>query len=103
MNPLRLYPPAGVASVIAGLLLLIPVASGGAEEAQRRVIRRTIHAEVVALDQVYLYNRLGSHAPDGIIYALKRDVVSTDPNHPNDLVPGKIGLRPGKRPRPLVL
>jgi hypothetical protein len=103
MNPLRLHPPAGVAAVIAGLLLPMPGTRGVAEEANRRVIRRTIHAEVVALDQAYFYNRLGSHAPDGMIYALKRDVVSTDPNHPNDLVPGKVSLRPGKRPRPLVL
>ncbi len=36
---------------------------------------RTITADVVALDQVYFYNRFGSFNPAGIMYALRRDVV----------------------------
>lgn len=36
---------------------------------------RTITADVVALDQVYYYNRFGSFNPAGIMYALRRDVV----------------------------
>ena len=40
----------------------------------------TVIAEVVALDQVYYYNRFGSFNPAGMIYALRRDVVKTDPD-----------------------
>ncbi|AGP38826.1 multicopper oxidase domain-containing protein [Sorangium cellulosum] len=62
---------------------------------------RTVFADVVALDQVYVYNRFGSFNPAGMIYALKRDVVPIDGRKP--LGPGNAMLRPGKRPRPLVL
>ena len=37
---------------------------------------RTVKAEVVALDQVLIYNRLGAINPAGMMYALKRDVVA---------------------------
>ncbi|HSO00507.1 MAG TPA: hypothetical protein VLS89_19580, partial [Candidatus Nanopelagicales bacterium] len=72
-----------------------------AEEALVSPWGRTITAEVVALDQMYVYDRLGTHNPAGMIYALKRDVVAADPSLP--LGPGNAMLRPGKRPRPLVL
>lgn len=38
---------------------------------------RTITADMVALDQVYYYNRFGSFNPAGIMYALRRDVVKS--------------------------
>ncbi|WP_437964396.1 copper oxidase [Sorangium sp. So ce260] len=66
-----------------------------------RASGRTVFADVVALDQVYVYNRFGSFNPAGMIYALARDVVPIRPNEP--LGPGNAMLRPGKRPRPLVL
>jgi hypothetical protein len=62
---------------------------------------RTIRAEVVALDQVIVYNRYGSFNPLGMIYALKRDVVANNPEL--GLVAGNVRLRDDKRPRPLVL
>jgi len=43
------------------------------------VCARTIKANVVALDQVIMYNRLGTVNPGGMIYALKKDVVAIDP------------------------
>ncbi|HEV2765236.1 MAG TPA: multicopper oxidase domain-containing protein, partial [Pyrinomonadaceae bacterium] len=52
-------------------------------------------ANVVALDQVYTYNRFGAFNPAGMIYALRRDVDGSGP--------GNVRLKPGKRPRPLVL
>lgn len=61
---------------------------------------RWIKADVVALDQVYTYNRFGSFNPAGMIYALKHDVVAIDGNQPG---PGNARLREDKRPRPLVL
>ena len=35
----------------------------------------TVTARVVALEQVYFYNRYGSFNPAGLLYALRRDVV----------------------------
>jgi hypothetical protein len=62
---------------------------------------RLIQAGVVALDQVFFWNRYGAVEPQGMIYALETDVVSTNGNPA--LEAGKVALRPGKRPRPLVL
>ena len=73
---------------------------------------REIKAYVVALEQVYYYNRFGSFNPSGMMYALRRDVVDEDSNQPISLVPNKeddvrlaghVQLREGKRPRPLIL
>ena len=61
---------------------------------------RTLHADVVAFDQVFFWNRLGAVQPQGMMYALRRDVV---PISGNSLTPGNVRLRPGKRPRPIVL
>ncbi|HEU4837223.1 MAG TPA: hypothetical protein VFS90_22520 [Pyrinomonadaceae bacterium] len=65
------------------------------------VCARTIKADVVALDQAIMYNRLGTVNPGGMIYALKRDVVAIDPL--KGLVAGNVRLRSTKRPRPIVL
>ncbi len=66
------------------------------------VCGRTIKADVVALDQAFYNNRLGAIQAGGMIFALRRDVVSIDgPGKP--LLAGKVMLRPDKRPRPLVL
>ncbi|HEU4386218.1 MAG TPA: copper oxidase, partial [Blastocatellia bacterium] len=61
---------------------------------------RTITANVVALDQVFFWNRLGTVQPQGMIFALRRDVV---PLSGLGLVAGNVQLRPDKRPRPIVL
>ena len=65
------------------------------------VCARTIKADVVALDQVIMYNRLGTVNPGGMIYALRQDVVPIDAT--KGVVAGNVRLRPDKRPRPLVL
>ncbi len=62
--------------------------------------QRTIFADVVAFDQPFFWNRLGAVQPQGMIYALRRDVV---PREGSSLYPGNVKLRDGKRPRPLVL
>lgn len=41
---------------------------------------RTLKADVVALDQPIVYNRFGSFNPFGMMFALGRDVVSSDPS-----------------------
>ena len=65
------------------------------------VCSRTIKADVVALDQAIMFNRLGAVNPNAMIYALKKDVVAVDPL--KGLVAGNVRLRSDKRPRPIVL
>src|SRR5688572_1347791 len=65
------------------------------------VCERTIKASVVALDQAIIYNRLGTLNPNGMIYALKQDVVATDSL--KGIAAGNVRLRSNKRPRPIVL
>jgi hypothetical protein len=85
-------------------LVTLAVAAGwpGAAGAADHVPTRTVVAEVVALEQCYMMNRLGAATLDGMIYALRRDVVPQPGSGPQ-LKPGAVTLRPDKRPRPLVL
>jgi hypothetical protein len=62
---------------------------------------RTVKADVVALDQVFFWNRLGAVQPQGMVFALKRDVVPINPAL--GLVAGNVQLRADKRPRPITL
>lgn len=62
---------------------------------------RTIKADVVALDQVIMFNRMGTVNPNGMIYALRQDVVPID--SAKGLIAGNVRLRADKRPRPIVL
>ncbi len=68
---------------------------------------RQLTADVVAIDQPLMFNRLGAQNINGMVYALKQDVVNTDTNLPlvmgGAAEPGKVRLRADKRPRPLVL
>jgi hypothetical protein len=69
-------------------------------EAQAQTCGRTLTADVVAFDQVFFWNRLGAIQPQGMMYALRRDVV---PISGTTLSAGNVRLRSDKRPRPLVL
>jgi manganese oxidase len=92
---------------LASLLLaalLLPAASlyaGDFPSPLPRNCERGIRADIVAFDQVFFWNRLGAVEPQGMMYALRRDVVPID--SAKGLVPGNVQLREGKRPRPLVL
>jgi hypothetical protein len=55
---------------------------------------RTITADVIALPQPIMLNRLGASIPDGLVFALRQDTVANG---------NQFQLRDGKRPRPLVL
>ena len=64
----------------------------------------------MALDQPWAWNRFGALEPQGMMYALRRDVVPTsdadglpDPGVTYTLNAGQVTLRRDKRPRPLVL
>ena len=74
---------------------------------------KAIEAQVVAIDQVLVYNQFGAYNPVGLMFALKRDVVPLDPETGAPIpgqtcvsftcVAGKVALRADKRPRPIVL
>lgn len=68
---------------------------------------RKLTADVVAIDQPLMFNRFGAQNINGMIFALRRDVVNTDTNLPlhrgGQAEPGKVQLRGDKRPRPMVL
>ena len=92
---------------LSGVLL---TAMGGPSFAQTTpppACQRQLTANVVALDQVFFYNRLGAQNPAGMIYALRRDVVDVGTGQSEaqggTLTPGRVALRRDKRPRPLVL
>jgi hypothetical protein len=55
---------------------------------------RTVTADVVAIPKALMLNRLGASIPNAFVFALRGDTVGSGSN---------IQLRPGKRPRPLVL
>ena len=101
---------AGIVCSVAAALVLLAIAS----PAHAQQCQRTVTASVVALDQPFLWNRLGTAQPQGMIFALERDVVSSDTpldTYGNDVNPekflplkaGNVRLRSGKRARPLVL
>ena len=66
---------------------------------------RPIKADVVAFDIPLMWNRLGAQNINGMMYALRRDVVDKTSLQPigSGGTPGDVTLRPDKRPRPLVL
>jgi manganese oxidase len=55
---------------------------------------RTVKANVVAIPQPIMLNRLGATIPNAFVFALRADTTGTGNN---------IRLRDGKRPRPIVL
>src|SRR4029077_8623471 len=83
------------------------------------ICNRTIKVQVVALDQPWMWNRLGASQPGGMIYALARDVERNSAKPGEHLLKedgelksieselpalcGKVRLRDDKRARPLVL
>src|SRR5215207_4232270 len=85
--------------VLPFFMLLLMTVSTNAQTTP--VCERIVKADVVALDQVIVYNRLGTVNPGGMIYALKQDVVAIDPL--KGIVAGNVRLRSDKRPRPIVL
>lgn len=56
--------------------------------------KRVITADVVAISQPFMLNRLGASMPNGLVFALKRDVVKSGDAYQ---------LRSYKRARPIVL
>jgi hypothetical protein len=57
----------------------------------------TVYAEIAAIDQPFMYNRMGAAQPTGMIFALMSDLEG------DTTTPGKARLRADKRPRPIVI
>jgi manganese oxidase len=90
----------GVVLLLWAVLCSVAVAQG----TLRTRCEDTVTADVVAFEQVYVYNRFGAFNPEGLIYALRQDVVDLSGKPIGDGgEPGRVRLRPDKRPRPLVL
>src|SRR5690242_12106603 len=81
-------------------LMLFAIPNAARAQSTAPACSRTISADVVALDQVFFWNRLGAVEPQGMIFALRRDVVPINPAL--GLVAGNVQLRPDKRPRPIA-
>ncbi len=66
----------------------------------------TVEIYMAALDQPFMYNRMGTAQPTGMIFALENDIVAKPPTRGNPLkgkVAGNVQLADEKRPRPIVL
>jgi len=95
-------------SVMAGLASYTPDAGADAGAVLTCTGDNTVTADVVAIDQPIMFNRLGAQNINYMVYALRRDVVDTVSNLPltnggNAAYRGLLTLRADKRPRPLVL
>ncbi|MDH5212053.1 MAG: hypothetical protein OEW96_10325, partial [Betaproteobacteria bacterium] len=96
---------AGGHKLTAVLLLATGSLLAGAAQAAI-TCARNLTADVVAFDQPLMYNRLGASNINGMMYALKRDVVDAAGvplTKGGTAYPGQVFLRPDIRPRPLVL
>ncbi|MBQ0776899.1 MAG: hypothetical protein KBT84_04845, partial [Pseudomonas sp.] len=68
--------------------------------------QRHLVAKVVAFDQPLMFNRLGAQNINGMMFALRSDVVDENQvllSEGGQALPGRVLLRPDKRPRPLIL
>ncbi len=102
--------PAGLWTAAALMLLLGAPPAAQAQGVLPSGCNSQVYADVVALDQPWAWNRFGAMEPQGMMYALRRDVVPTsdsdglpDPGVTYTLNAGQVALRRDKRPRPLVL
>lgn len=61
----------------------------------------TVIINMAALDQPWMYNRMGAAQPTGMIYALENDIIAKNPLGGKKA--GNVRLRDSKRPRPIAL
>lgn len=93
--------------LVRGFLATSIAIAGGLSAAQAQQCERTVEADVVALDQPLMFNRLGAQNVNGMMFALREDVRAYSSNgvevDDGVLRYGQVRLRSDKRPRPLVL
>ena len=114
MHSLRFNQKSTTVSLLAAsLLMILGISISGPTKAQEApadpyaICNRILTADIVAFDMPLMWNRLGAHNINGQMFALRRDVVNLDTGLPltqgGAAIPGRVALRPDKRPRPLVL
>ena len=92
-------------SILAGLIGALGLVGTPSAHAEIQC-QRTLVANVVAMDQPLMFNRLGAQNVNGMMYALRQDVMDSNGvllTQGGAAVPGQVILRADKRPRPLVL
>src|SRR6185295_7594781 len=99
-NPIRFR---RMVVVTLGIAAMVFFANALPAAAQNCTPSNTKTANVVALDQPFFWNRLGAVQPQGMIFALKGDVINKSGNPNDPLIAGQVMLKETKRPRPLVL
>ena len=91
--------------MILAAVLTAVFAAGDASAAI--VCNRNLTADIVAFDMPLMWNRYGAQNINGMMFALRRDTINLDSRLPltagGAAIPGRVALRPDKRPRPLVL
>ncbi len=93
-----------VPAVAAAIAAIVPEV-----DAQAAIVcQRDVSADLVAIDQPLMYNRIGAGNINGMIFALRRDVINSTTLLPLTVDPagavaGQVELRPDRRPRPLAL
>ncbi|MEA2490837.1 MAG: manganese oxidase, partial [Acidobacteriota bacterium] len=93
-------------ALAAAIFLIFGSLNAIAQSTPTPACSNTVTANVSALDQPFLLNRLGAWMVEGMVYALDRDVVPINPCPAGtkcSATKGNARLRDGKRPRPLVL
>ena len=93
---------------LAGLALSAIVGAYPAGDASAAILcEREVTADLVVIDQPLMYNRIGAANINGMIFALRRDVINSGSLLPltagGAATPGQVELRPDRRPRPLTL
>ena len=98
---------------LAGLALSAIVGAYPAADAHAAIVcEREVTADVVVIDMPLMFNRIGAGNPNGMMYALRRDVIfsdtqlplTVDPRTPDPNIAGELyELRPDRRPRPMAL
>src|ERR1044071_9167911 len=99
-NPIRFR---RMVFVTLGIAAMVFFANALPAAAQNCTPSNTKTANVVALDQPFFWNRLGTVQPQGMIFALKGDVINKSGNPADPLIAGQVMLKETKRPRPIVL
>ena len=90
-------------ATMLALAVLVVIVGAESASAQNCSASNTKTANVVALDQPFFWNRLGAVQPQGMIFALRQNVIAKSNNPFDPLVAGQVMLKKDKRPRPMVL
>ena len=108
MSEIRIAAVRRQLALYASFILLTGISFFGSPahaQVSQEFCKRNLSVDVVAFDMPLMFNRLGAQNINGMMYALRRDVVDKSSQQPigSGGTPGNVTLRPDKRPRPLVL